>query len=140
MGLLLRSVRLPISATAAGVTPLAEVPTARTLEEARLVRSHVSTPFLPGVVPFVAPTEAAAWAVEREANEARAPWWPGVALRHRLVIGTADQVAEELACWYAAGAVDGYHLIPPPTPHGLAPFAESVPPLLAHLARWSRAG
>ncbi|WP_341963495.1 NtaA/DmoA family FMN-dependent monooxygenase [Pseudomonas sp. RC10] len=47
-----------------------------------------------------------------------------------LVIGTAEQVADRLAEYYEAGAVDGYNLMFPFLPTDFDSFAASVVPLL----------
>ncbi|WP_219844046.1 LLM class flavin-dependent oxidoreductase [Arthrobacter sp. MYb227] len=49
---------------------------------------------------------------------------------HRVVIGTAESVAEELADWFTAGAVDGYILSPTYLPDGFEEFKEQVLPIL----------
>ncbi len=49
---------------------------------------------------------------------------------HRVVIGTAESVAEELAQWFTAGAVDGYILSPTHLPDGFDDFNEQVLPIL----------
>ena len=49
---------------------------------------------------------------------------------HRVVMGTAESVADELAEWFLAGAVDGYIISPPHLPDGLDEFTEQVVPLL----------
>ncbi|MFE4196919.1 LLM class flavin-dependent oxidoreductase [Paenarthrobacter sp. NPDC056912] len=49
---------------------------------------------------------------------------------HRVVIGTAQTVADELSEWFEAGAVDGYILSPPYLPDGFDDFRDHVLPLL----------
>ncbi len=49
---------------------------------------------------------------------------------HRVVMGTPESVANELADWFTAGAVDGYIISPPHLPDGLDEFTEHVLPLL----------
>lgn len=49
---------------------------------------------------------------------------------HRVVIGTPQSVADELAEWFTAGAVDGYILSPAYLPDGLDIFNSTVVPEL----------
>jgi alkanesulfonate monooxygenase len=49
---------------------------------------------------------------------------------HRVVIGTPDSVAGELAAWFETGAVDGYILSPAYLPEGFEEFQSRVLPLL----------
>ncbi|KAA0962534.1 LLM class flavin-dependent oxidoreductase [Microbacterium sp. ANT_H45B] len=49
---------------------------------------------------------------------------------HRVVIGTPQSVADELADWFIAGAVDGYILSPAYLPDGLHDFIRTVVPEL----------
>ncbi|MEA5456780.1 LLM class flavin-dependent oxidoreductase [Sinomonas sp. JGH33] len=49
---------------------------------------------------------------------------------HRVVIGTPESVADELAAWFEAGAVDGYILSPTYLPAGFDEFRNRVLPLL----------
>ncbi|OIH85448.1 nitrilotriacetate monooxygenase [Arthrobacter sp. UCD-GKA] len=49
---------------------------------------------------------------------------------HRVVVGTAESVAEELAEWFTAGAVDGYILSPTYLPDGFDDFKDLVLPIL----------
>ncbi len=49
---------------------------------------------------------------------------------HRTFAGTPAQVADELAEWYAAGAADGFNMMPPYLPGGLEDFVEHVVPIL----------
>ncbi len=49
---------------------------------------------------------------------------------HRIVVGTAQSVADELTEWFLAGAVDGYILSPTYLPAGFDVFSEKVIPLL----------
>lgn len=48
----------------------------------------------------------------------------------RVVIGTAESVADDLANWFKAGAVDGYLISAPYLPGGLCDFTQTVVPLL----------
>ncbi len=49
---------------------------------------------------------------------------------HIELVGTPEQVAQGLIDLYEAGAGDGFNIIPPFMPGGLADFAEQVVPLL----------
>ncbi|NUU16404.1 NtaA/DmoA family FMN-dependent monooxygenase [Cellulomonas humilata] len=50
---------------------------------------------------------------------------------HRLVVGTAQDVADELIGWFEDGAADGFLVGPAVMPSGLRRFARDVVPLLA---------
>jgi alkanesulfonate monooxygenase SsuD/methylene tetrahydromethanopterin reductase-like flavin-dependent oxidoreductase (luciferase family) len=49
---------------------------------------------------------------------------------HRLVVGSPEQLAETIATWFEAGAVDGFNLMPDVNPSGLEAFVDHVVPLL----------
>lgn len=49
---------------------------------------------------------------------------------HRVVAGTPDQVADEMADWFTHGAADGFNVMPPWLTGGFEVFAEQVLPLL----------
>ncbi|WP_019926104.1 NtaA/DmoA family FMN-dependent monooxygenase [Nocardia sp. BMG111209] len=49
---------------------------------------------------------------------------------HRLVVGTAEQVAEQILDWWRAGVVDGYTVQPPVLIDDLRVFVRDVVPLL----------
>lgn len=49
---------------------------------------------------------------------------------HRLVVGSAEQMADDLECWYRAGAADGFTIMPAETAHDLENFARLVVPIL----------
>ncbi|MFC0220583.1 LLM class flavin-dependent oxidoreductase [Pseudochelatococcus lubricantis] len=49
---------------------------------------------------------------------------------HRLVIGSPEQLADAIEEWFAAGAVDGFNLMPDVEPSGLEDFVEHVVPIL----------
>ncbi|BCG82208.1 LLM class flavin-dependent oxidoreductase [Mesorhizobium sp. 113-3-3] len=53
-----------------------------------------------------------------------------VANGHRLLFGTASEIADELICWHRAGAADGFVLIPAWLPGGLQDFVAEVVPIL----------
>jgi FMN-dependent oxidoreductase (nitrilotriacetate monooxygenase family) len=48
----------------------------------------------------------------------------------RTVVGTAQDVADELETWYASGAADGFVISPPFLPGGLEDFVDEVVPIL----------
>jgi len=49
---------------------------------------------------------------------------------HRLVVGSPEQLADAIAEWYVAGAVDGFNLMPDVFPSGLELFVDHVIPIL----------
>lgn len=49
---------------------------------------------------------------------------------HGLIIGTADEVAEQLATWVIEQGCDGFNLMPPVLPVGLTEFVDEVVPRL----------
>ncbi|MDF5752096.1 LLM class flavin-dependent oxidoreductase [Spongiactinospora sp. TRM90649] len=49
---------------------------------------------------------------------------------HRVVAGTPEQIADQLQEWYEAGAADGFNIMPPILPGGLADFVDHVVPVL----------
>ena len=53
-------------------------------------------------------------------------------LGHRVIVGTADDIADDLATWFESGAADGFIVLPADLPEGLRDFAEQVVPRLQH--------
>ncbi len=49
---------------------------------------------------------------------------------HRLLVGTAEQVADGLEEWFASGAADGFNILPPWCPGGVDDFVNKVVPIL----------
>jgi FMN-dependent oxidoreductase (nitrilotriacetate monooxygenase family) len=49
---------------------------------------------------------------------------------HRTFTGTPEQVADAIEGWFAAGAADGFNVMPPALPSGLELFADHVVPVL----------
>lgn len=49
---------------------------------------------------------------------------------HRVIVGTPEQIADDIAHWYEAGAADGFNLMPDALPDGLQDFVDGVVPLL----------
>lgn len=57
----------------------------------------------------------------------------------RTVVGTASDVADELASWYADGAADGFVIAAPYLPGGLEAFVDNVVPELQRRGLFRRA-
>ncbi|HZU62249.1 MAG TPA: LLM class flavin-dependent oxidoreductase [Novosphingobium sp.] len=49
---------------------------------------------------------------------------------HRVLLGTAADIADGMEEWFTAGAADGFNLIPPVLPTGLDAFVDQVVPEL----------
>lgn len=49
---------------------------------------------------------------------------------HLTLVGDYDRVAEKMLHWFDAGGADGFNVMPPLLPHGLAEFAEHILPRL----------
>ncbi|GIG19977.1 nitrilotriacetate monooxygenase [Cellulomonas chitinilytica] len=49
---------------------------------------------------------------------------------HRIVVGTPEQVADDLETWFRAGGADGFNVMPDVLPSGFDDFAEGVVPVL----------
>ena len=49
---------------------------------------------------------------------------------HRTFAGTPEQVADAMQHWWENGAADGFNVMPPVLPSGLAVFVEQVVPIL----------
>ncbi|KAF1022623.1 MAG: Nitrilotriacetate monooxygenase component A [Paracidovorax wautersii] len=49
---------------------------------------------------------------------------------HRVIVGTPEQVADDIERWFRAGAADGFNLMPDALPDGLQAFTEGVVPIL----------
>jgi len=49
---------------------------------------------------------------------------------HRIVVGTAASVADQLEDWFVNEAADGFNILPPTLPHGLDEFVAGVIPEL----------
>ncbi|MGI4855646.1 MAG: NtaA/DmoA family FMN-dependent monooxygenase [Janthinobacterium lividum] len=49
---------------------------------------------------------------------------------HRVVVGTPEQIADDIAHWFAQGAADGFNLMPDCLPGGLQDFVDGVVPIL----------
>jgi FMN-dependent oxidoreductase (nitrilotriacetate monooxygenase family) len=49
---------------------------------------------------------------------------------HRVLIGTPEQIADDIETWFRAGAADGFNLMPDVLPEGLRAFVDGVAPIL----------
>lgn len=49
---------------------------------------------------------------------------------HRVIVGTPEQVADDIEHWFRQGAADGFNLMPDVLPDGLSTFVEGVVPIL----------
>ncbi len=49
---------------------------------------------------------------------------------HRVVVGTPEEIADDIETWFRSGAVDGFNLMPDVLPDGLEVFVDHVVPLL----------
>lgn len=55
---------------------------------------------------------------------------------HATVIGTPEQVADEIERWVDGGAADGFNLMPPTLPGGIEEFVDQVVPVLQRRGRF----
>lgn len=49
---------------------------------------------------------------------------------HRVLAGTAEDIADDLQHWFESHACDGFNIMPPHLPQGLETFVEQVVPVL----------
>lgn len=49
---------------------------------------------------------------------------------HRVIVGTPEQIADDIAHWFEGGAADGFNLMPDALPSGIEDFVNGVVPLL----------
>ncbi|MEU1400457.1 hypothetical protein ABZ403_30910 [Micromonospora zamorensis] len=49
---------------------------------------------------------------------------------HRVVAGTPEQIADQIELWFTQGAADGFNIMPPHLPGGLADCVDHVVPVL----------
>lgn len=49
---------------------------------------------------------------------------------HRVIVGTPEQIADDIEHWFKGGAADGFNLMPDVLPGGLQDFTDGVVPLL----------
>ncbi|MDR5760369.1 LLM class flavin-dependent oxidoreductase [Caballeronia sp. LZ035] len=58
---------------------------------------------------------------------------------HRVIVGTPEQIADDIAHWFENGAADGFNLMPDALPGGLEAFTEGVVPILQRRGIFRRA-
>ncbi|MEX3633370.1 LLM class flavin-dependent oxidoreductase [Paraburkholderia sp. BR14320] len=49
---------------------------------------------------------------------------------HRVIVGTPEQIADDIELWFDGGAADGFNLMPDALPGGLRDFVDGVVPIL----------
>jgi alkanesulfonate monooxygenase SsuD/methylene tetrahydromethanopterin reductase-like flavin-dependent oxidoreductase (luciferase family) len=54
----------------------------------------------------------------------------GGGVGHRIIVGTPEQIADDIEAWFRAGAADGFNLMPDVLPSGLETFIDTVVPIL----------
>lgn len=54
----------------------------------------------------------------------------GGGIGHRVIVGTPEQIADDIQRWFEAGAADGFNLMPDVLPDGLEAFVDEVVPIL----------
>jgi FMN-dependent oxidoreductase (nitrilotriacetate monooxygenase family) len=54
----------------------------------------------------------------------------GLSMGHKLMIGTPEQIADEMEEWFRDAAADGFNLLPPYFPSSFENFADHVVPVL----------
>jgi len=54
----------------------------------------------------------------------------GLSMGHKLMVGTPEQIADEMEDWFKSGTGDGFNLLPPWFPGGFDTFADHVVPVL----------
>jgi alkanesulfonate monooxygenase SsuD/methylene tetrahydromethanopterin reductase-like flavin-dependent oxidoreductase (luciferase family) len=54
----------------------------------------------------------------------------GGGVGHRIIVGTSEQIADDIEAWFRAGAADGFNLMPDVLPSGLETFVDTVVPIL----------
>jgi len=95
----------------------------------------ISAADLPATIPDGA--FSAGFSVSLRALIEERPRTPGELVRrgaggagHRLVVGSAEQVADDLEAWFAAGAADGFTIMPADTAVDFPNFTDLVVPIL----------
>ncbi|WP_277188199.1 LLM class flavin-dependent oxidoreductase [Caballeronia sp. BR00000012568055] len=58
---------------------------------------------------------------------------------HRVIVGTPEQIADDITHWFENGAADGFNLMPDALPDGLEAFTEGVVPILQQRGIFRRA-
>lgn len=96
---------------------------------------HISASDLPDAVP--AGAFSAGFSLSTRALIAESPRTPRELIiggaggsGHRLLVGSAEQVADDLESWYRAGTADGFTVMPAETAVDLESFATLVVPML----------
>ncbi|MBC8075938.1 MAG: LLM class flavin-dependent oxidoreductase [Chloroflexales bacterium] len=124
---------VPLSATSADVlvlhhATLDEAKHAYVQLQAEVAASGRAVRVLQSVLPILGKTveQAAAHAAALDAAAPNGAQLP----RATRIIGTPNQVADVLADWFAAGAADGFHLLPAVVPEGLDELVDSLVPEL----------
>lgn len=51
---------------------------------------------------------------------------------HRIIVGTPEQVADDIERWFRSGAADGFNVMPDVLPSGFDDFADHLVPELRH--------
>jgi alkanesulfonate monooxygenase SsuD/methylene tetrahydromethanopterin reductase-like flavin-dependent oxidoreductase (luciferase family) len=54
----------------------------------------------------------------------------GGGVGHRIIVGTPEQIADDIEAWFRAGAANGFNLMPDVFPSGLETFVDAVVPIL----------
>jgi FMN-dependent oxidoreductase (nitrilotriacetate monooxygenase family) len=54
----------------------------------------------------------------------------GGGVGHRIIVGTPEQIADDIETWFQAGAADGFNVMPDVLPTGLGTFVDTVVPIL----------
>jgi hypothetical protein len=54
----------------------------------------------------------------------------GGGVGHRIIVGTPEQIADDIEAWFKAGAANGFNLMPDVLPSGLEAFVDVVVPIL----------
>jgi FMN-dependent oxidoreductase (nitrilotriacetate monooxygenase family) len=49
---------------------------------------------------------------------------------HRVIVGTPEQIADDIEHWFRHGAADGFNLMPDALPDGIQAFVDGVVPIL----------
>lgn len=75
-------------------------------------------------------TAAAERMVDHGPNPAAARGFASPGNGYRELIGTPEQIADEMERWFRAGAADGFSLLPDVLPGGLQDFVDGVVPIL----------
>lgn len=83
---------------------------------------------LHAILPILGTSEVLAQMRADELNRVAPPNAPPP--HAKQLVGTPEQVADELEHWFATGAADGFHLLPPVLPDGLNELVDQLIPVL----------